>query len=180
MKRFIFILGGMRSGKSSYAVKLAKDLNKKTAFIATAIPFDSEMKNRIKSHRLSRPKDWKVVEEPKAVEKALPGLKNRYGLVLIDCLGLLVSNLLMSGMKEGQIKKKITRLLRAIEKGDSDIILVSNEVGSGLVPDNVLGRAFTDTLGLANQMMAKAADEVIFMQCGIPTWLKRKIKYEKI
>ena len=172
MKQFILILGGARSGKSSYAVQLAKKFGEPVAFIATAASLDREMKRRIKLHKASRPKKWKLVEEGKDVGLALTKLPGKYKVVLIDCLGLLISNLLITNLKDGQIEKKIKSLIDVILKANRVVILVSNEVGAGIVPENALARRFRDLLGLANQMIAKKADQVILMQAGIPMKIK--------
>lgn len=167
-----FILGGARSGKSSYALELAKEGQEKAAFIATCISQDKEMKERIKKHKLSRPQNWKLVEEGRNIASVLPQLVHKYRVILIDCLGLWVSNLLLDELKDNEIEEKFHDLLGAILGIKTRIILVSNEVGSGIVPDNLLARRFRDLLGSLNQMIAKKADEVIFMQCGIPIKIK--------
>lgn len=172
MRKFIFILGGARSGKSSYAVDLAKKLRKRTALIATCTSPDGEMKKRIKMHEKSRPRQWKVVEEGKDIASALINLKNKYETVLIDCLGLWVSNLLAEDMMDKEIRNHISKLIKSISRLKGITILVSNEVGAGIVPDNPLARRFRDLLGTANQMIAKKADEVVFMQSGIPMIIK--------
>jgi len=172
LKKFIFILGGTRSGKSSYAVALAKKLNKKTVFIATAAPLDKEMQTRIKLHKASRPQSWRVIEEEKNIDSVLSKISNKHKVVLIDCMGLLISNFLMSNLKNKEIEKRIKKLINIILEIKPTIILVSNEVGSGMVPKNPLARRFGDLLGWANQMMAKKADEVILMQSGIPVKIK--------
>jgi adenosylcobinamide kinase/adenosylcobinamide-phosphate guanylyltransferase len=172
MKKLILILGGARSGKSSYAVELAKEFKKKVVFIATATSSDEEMAKRIALHRDSRPKQWELIEEGKDLVSILPALKDKYEVVLIDCLGLLVSNLLADDLTDDEIEKRIKKLVEAILKIDITTIVVSNEVGSGIVPMNALARRFRDLLGLSNQMIAKEADEVIFMQVGIPVIIK--------
>lgn len=172
MGKFIFVFGGVRSGKSSYAVKLAKASKQKVGFIATAGAGDDEMERRIKTHKKSRPSSWKLIEEGINVDEALSKLKLKNGLVIVDCLGLLVTNMLMDKMSDGAIRKKINSVCSAIKKSGLDVIVVSNDVGSGLVPDNLLARRFRDLLGLANQIMAKKSNEVIFMQVGIPVKLK--------
>ncbi|MEE9500074.1 MAG: bifunctional adenosylcobinamide kinase/adenosylcobinamide-phosphate guanylyltransferase [Candidatus Omnitrophota bacterium] len=172
MKKLILVLGGARSGKSSYAVELAKEFKKKVVFIATAASCDEEMAKRIALHRNSRPKQWKLVEEGRDISAILPALKDRYEVVLIDCLGLLVSNLLADDLTDDEIEKRIKKLVEAILKIDVTTIVVSNEVGSGIVPMNALARRFRDLLGLSNQMIAKKADEVIFMRAGIPVRIK--------
>ncbi|MDD5084581.1 MAG: bifunctional adenosylcobinamide kinase/adenosylcobinamide-phosphate guanylyltransferase [Candidatus Omnitrophica bacterium] len=172
MKKFILVLGGARSGKSAYAVRLAKNLKKKVVFIATAAPSDSEMQERIKLHKASRPRDWGLIEEAKDIETALSKLDGKYGVVLIDCLGLAVSNLMAGDLKDKEIGKRIGSLISAVRKTKRTVILVSNDVGSGIVPANPMARRFRDLLGLANQLAAKLADEVILMQAGIPVMIK--------
>ena len=172
MKKLILILGGARSGKSSYAVEMAKEFKKKVVFIATAACCDEEMAKRIALHKNSRPKQWGLIEEGKDVASILPGLKDKYEVVLIDCLGLLVSNLLADDLTDEEIEKRIKKLVEAIEKINVTTIIVSNEVGSGIVPMNALARRFRDLLGLSNQMIAKKADEVVFMRAGIPVIIK--------
>jgi adenosylcobinamide kinase/adenosylcobinamide-phosphate guanylyltransferase len=172
MKKFVFILGGARSGKSSYAVELTKKLSKKVVFIATAASPDREMKQKIKLHKAARPWQWKLIEEGEDVSSILSKLNGKYEVAVIDCLGLLISNLLESNLEDEEIERRIKKLINAILKVSLTTILVSNEVGSGIVPVKPLARRFRDILGLANQMMAKKADEVIFMQSGIPVVLK--------
>ena len=180
MKRLILILGGARSGKSSYVVELAKRLSKRVVCIATAISPDEEMKERIKIHKSLRPRQWKVIEEGKDISSVLPKLKGKYEVVLIDCLGLLVSNLLADNLEDKEIVVRIEKLIDSILQVKLTTILVSNEVGGGIVPDNLLARRFRDLLGLANQMIARNADEVIFMQAGIPLRIKGGLKDAEI
>lgn len=180
MKKFIFILGGARSGKSGYAVERAKRLKKRTVFIATATSLDEEMKKRIKLHKALRPRQWKLIEEDKDISPILLKLKSKYGVVLIDCLGLLISNLLAANLNDEKIQMMIKKLINTIRKANFTIIIVSNEVGKGIVPENPLARRFRDLLGLANQTIAKKADEVIFMQAGIPLVIKGGQKDAKI
>lgn len=180
MKKLILILGGARSGKSSYAVELAKKFKRKVAFIATSTSFDEEMAKRIKLHKSSRPRQWKLIEEGKNIGQILPAIKDKYEIVLIDCLGLLVSNLLEDNLKDKEIERRINKLIDAILKVNFTTIIVSNEVGSGIVPVNALARRFRDLLGLLNQMIAKKADKVIFMQAGIPVIIKDSQKDAEI
>lgn len=172
MKKFIFILGGARSGKSSYAVDLAKRLRKRTAFVATCASSDIEMKKRIKMHKKSRPRQWKVIEEGKHIASVLIELGTKYEVILVDCLGLWISNLLAEDLADKEIEKEIAKLIKSISKRKDVTVLVSNEVGAGIVPDNPLARRFRDLLGLANQMIVRKADKVIFMQSGIPMIIK--------
>lgn len=180
VKKFILILGGVRSGKSSYAIRLAKKFKNKVVFIATATSFDKEMGKRINLHKRSRPRQWKLIEEGKDISSILSKLKGKYEIVLIDCLGLLISNLLASNLKDKEIEKKIKKLINIILKVNLTTILVSNEVGSGIVPDNPLARRFRDIVGFANQQMARCADEVILMQSGIPMRIKGGVRDAKI
>lgn len=172
MKKLILVLGGSRSGKSGYAVKLAKDFKRRTAFVATCAFPDEEMKQRIKKHRRSRPGHWKLIEEGKDIDKALLKLQKKYDVVIVDCLGLWISNILADNAEDKKIEKKIRDLLAVFSRIKIIVILVSNEVGGGVVPDNFLARRFRDLIGLANQMLAKKADEVVFMQAGLPLMIK--------
>lgn len=172
MKRLILILGGSRSGKSSYAIELAKYFKKRTAFIATCAFLDKEMTARIKKHRRSRPKQWRLIEEPRDIQRVLIDIQKKYDVVIVDCVGFWISNFLVDNLEDKEIEKKINGLLISISKINVAAILVSNEVGGGIVPDNLLARRFRDLVGLANQMIAKKADDVILMQAGIPLIIK--------
>jgi len=175
MRKFIFVIGGARSGKSSYAQKLAKGFKKPVAFIATAQAKDKEMKERIRKHKSERPQIWKTIEEAKDIGPVLQKISKTCKIALVDCLGLLVSNLMVDGLTDKEIEKQIKGLISILAKLDITVILVSNEVGGGVVPDNTLARRFRDLVGFANQRLAAKADEVILMQSGIPL----KIKGEK-
>lgn len=172
MRESILILGGARSGKSGYAMKLAKEFSGKVALIATADSYDEEMKKRIEKHKESRPKHWKVIEESKNIRSILENLNGEYEVVIIDCMGMLVSNLLSEGLNSVEIQKKIKAVVNAVEKSEFITILISNEVGMGIVPGTRLGRRFRDLIGLVNQIAAEKADKVIFMKAGIPTIIK--------
>ncbi|MFH1507551.1 MAG: bifunctional adenosylcobinamide kinase/adenosylcobinamide-phosphate guanylyltransferase [Candidatus Omnitrophota bacterium] len=173
MSKMIFVLGGARSGKSHYAAELAKSLRKKTVFIATATALDEEMKERIQLHKISRPKAWGLVEEALNLNGVILGLKSAYNVAIVDCVGLWISNLLMANMKDKAIEKSIKELARSIFQSKAGlIIIVSNEVGEGIVPGDPMSRRFRDLVGLANQIIAAKADEVIVMQAGIPVKIK--------
>ena len=172
MKKFIFILGGARSGKSSYAVNLAKSTGKRVVFIATCIPGDSEMKHRIKLHKKSRPCTWKVIEERVHIDSVLKKVKSRCDAILIDCMGLFISNLMAAETNDKKIERKVWQVIEQIKRCSADVIVVSNEVGMGIVPDNLLARRFRDLLGKTNQMLAQSADTVIMMYAGIATAIK--------
>jgi len=132
------------------------------------------MKERIKMHKPLRPKEWKVIEEGKDINSVLAGFKNKYEVILIDCLGMWISNLLLDGLKDKEIEKEVFRLIKSISKFKGITIIVSNEVGMGIVPHNPLARRFRDLLGMANQIIARNADEVIPMQSGIPVVIKEE------
>lgn len=175
MGKITLILGGARSGKSNYALSLAKKY-KKVAFIATCQGLDKEMQERIILHKKARPKYWKTFEEPKELAKLIGELSNGFDCILIDCLTLLVSNLILAKDKQEQVIEKIKKLLFVLSKEKTRIIIVSNEVGLGLVPVNKLGREFRDIAGKINQIVAGKADEVLFMVAGLPMNIKGKVK----
>jgi adenosylcobinamide kinase/adenosylcobinamide-phosphate guanylyltransferase len=170
-KRYL-ILGGVRSGKSSYALNSANRLGGKKLFVATAEARDQEMKNRIAEHRTRRGPDWETVEEPIHIAQLLEQKAKNYEVILIDCLTLWLSNLILKyeEKKMTQLLDDFTMVLSQI-KG-CHVVLVSNEVGMGIVPENKLARAFRDWAGLMNQRVARIADEVILMVAGIPTKIK--------
>lgn len=172
MGKIIFILGGARSGKSRYAINLAKEkAKKKVVFIATAKPEDKEMNLRIRLHKKNRPSFWKTIEEPCDLILQIKKIKN-CDLIIIDCLTLFISNLLLEGYKDAKIKNEIKRLLGILKKSFFESIIVSNEVGLGIVPDNPLARRFRDLAGIINQKVARAADKVYFMIAGRATEVK--------
>lgn len=171
MKKITLILGGARSGKSTYALSLAKKY-KKVAFFATCQGLDKEMRERIKLHKESRPKHWETFEEPRNLVKLLDKINSSFNCILIDCLTLLVSNLVLAGDGQEAVIRNIEDLLFVLGKKRARIILVSNEVGLGLVPVNKLGRDFRDISGRVNQLVAAKADEVFFTVSGIALKIK--------
>ncbi len=182
----IFITGGARSGKSRYAIELAQKAQMrggKVAFIATAQAGDDEMAKRIRHHQEERPSEWTTIEEPTNVADALRRAVNRgHTLILIDCLTLLISNLTFRPPHESTIpearEKEILEVVRQIAETanviDAKVIVISNELGMGIVPDNPLSRRFRDVAGKANQIMATAAGDVYFCVSGIPVPIKGK------
>ena len=172
----ILLLGGARSGKSTLAQELAGQMGNKVLFIATGEPLDEEMKTRIEEHKKSRPKNWKTLEAPQNIGKALRAHIGDAEVIIIDCLTLLVSNLLKNETAypeaEKQVLSEINELISIMKVSPAHFIIVSNEVGLGLVPDNNLGRVYRDLLGKANQLIAQYADTVYFMAAGIPLKLK--------
>lgn len=175
MGKITFILGGARSGKSSFAVKLAAQDGRNSAFIATCEPLDEEMRKRIELHKQKRPRRWQTFEAPYDIPAALRKIKAKFGIVILDCLTLLISNLMLKGKKnDAEIEKEIYKIISLLKQAKSDSIIISNEVGLGIVPQNKLGRKFRDIAGRINQQVTLSADEVILMVSGIPLTLKKE------
>lgn len=172
MSKIILITGGARSGKSTFALKLAKETAQKVAFIATCQPNDDEMLLRIKKHKLSRPKSWLTIEEPYELDKAIKKAAMQSGCVIIDCLTLWVSNLLLRNIAGAIIIAKATKTVEMIRKTGVQAIIVTNEVGMGIVPDNILARQFRDIAGEINQYFARQSDKTYLMTAGIPLIIK--------
>lgn len=172
MGKIIFITGGARSGKSTYATELAKNVASQVIFLATGIAKDEEMKKRIDRHKKSRPSCWRTIEETKDISSILLDIQPPCELVIMDCLTFFVSNLLLEGVDEETILQEIKKIVDIMRQVNYTTIVVSNEVGGGIVPDSELGRRFRDIIGLANQIMAKSAREVYLIVSGIPVKLK--------
>jgi adenosylcobinamide kinase/adenosylcobinamide-phosphate guanylyltransferase len=174
----ILILGGARSGKSDYAEKLAAELGQHVLYIATAEIGDEEMARRIAAHRLARPTAWQTLEAPRDIGSALARVKDAPEVLLLDCLTLLVSNILLAleaepaAAIEAAVQVELEALLAAQNRLDAALIVVSNEVGLGLVPPYPLGRVYRDILGRVNQYLAAQAKRVIFMVAGLPMTIK--------
>ncbi len=178
--KLTFILGGARSGKSSYAQQVAQGKGGKVLYVATATAGDDEMKTRIENHRAERPSDWQTLELPlnvaEAIERELA--ERPADVVLLDCMTLLASNLILrlpedtSEQQASQaVLDEVEALLACMKKSNAHWIIVSNEVGLGLVPPYPLGRIYRDALGRANQRLAMISDQTILMIAGIPTIL---------
>lgn len=174
------ILGGARSGKSDYAERLAAQRGTHVLYIATAEAKDEEMAARIEVHRQGRPAEWQTLEAPLSLSSALNRVTGQPDVLLLDCLTLLVSNILLAQEDEAQadieaaVQAEIEALLAASRRLAAPLIVVSNEVGLGLVPPYPLGRVYRDILGRANQQLASAADLVLFMVAGLPMTVKDK------
>jgi adenosylcobinamide kinase/adenosylcobinamide-phosphate guanylyltransferase len=165
----LFVLGGARSGKSRYAQARAEALAGNPVFVASAEAFDDEMRDRIARHRADRDARWTTVEAPRALPAAVDALSATDAVVLVDCLTLWVSNLLLA---EADIALAGRQLCDAIARFEGTLILVANEVGLGIVPDNALARAFRDAAGQLNQSVAATAREVVLLTAGLPLTLK--------
>jgi adenosylcobinamide kinase / adenosylcobinamide-phosphate guanylyltransferase len=162
--------GGSRSGKSRQALALARASTGPIAFIATAQAFDDEMRDRIARHQAERDPGITTIEEPVELARAVVDASRTHATILVDCLTLWLSNLMLSGVED--LGGKTRELLTAIEPLTTRVILVTNEVGCGIVPENALARAFRDEAGWMNQRCADAADEVYWMIFGCPLKLK--------
>ena len=177
----ILILGGVRSGKSQFAQEMASRMGEGVLFVATGEPLDEEMRQRIEEHRRMRPSNWRTVEAPLHVGRRISEEIGSAEVVILDCLTLLVSNVIGqcgdpeqvdAGLVSAKLAVEIEELAACIEKVEASFILVSNEVGMGLVPDNRLGRLYRDCLGKANRELAQRAGSVYLMVAGIPMVVK--------
>jgi adenosylcobinamide kinase/adenosylcobinamide-phosphate guanylyltransferase len=178
-QRLTLILGGARSGKSSYAQKIAAERGDAVLYVATAEAGDDEMARRIAAHRAERPAHWQTLEASQNVGAAIRLRANQNQIVLLDCLTLLANNAIVplpepvtEETATQALKKEVDELMRAYRTNNAEWIIVSNEVGLGLVPPYPLGRAYRDALGRANQQLAAIADEVIIMVAGLPVKIK--------
>jgi adenosylcobinamide kinase/adenosylcobinamide-phosphate guanylyltransferase len=167
--KVMLITGGARAGKSRYAERLMTARPAEHAVIATATAGDAEMAERIARHKAERDKTWETIEQPISVRAAIRNAARPDRLVLVDCLTLWISNLMGEAR---DIEVEMQGLVGTLKIAAGPVIIVSNEVGLGIVPDNPLARAFRDNLGRANQLVAAAADVVVFMAAGIPIILK--------
>lgn len=164
------VLGGTRSGKSSFAQSLAEESGKRLVYIATAEALDEEMSDRIARHKQDRGSRWTTVEEPLDIAAVITAHSNQETTLLIDCLTIWLSNVMLAGQ---DVATAVDGLAQALSRASASMILVSNEVGSGIVPESTLGRQFRDEAGWMNQRIAAAADDVALVTAGLPLWLKR-------
>ena len=178
MKEIHLITGGSRSGKSAYAQMLAEALPGPRAYVATCPVIDAETAERVKRHQEARGASaWETIEEPVDLAGAI-GRAAAYRVILIDCLTLWINNLMYEAeqngrlMGEAEIAEASQQLLNVSLKADKTVVLVTNEVGSGIVPENPMARRFRDLAGRCNQVMASRADGVVLVVCGIPMWVK--------
>lgn len=175
----ILILGGARSGKSSKAVEIARN-HEEVIYLATGVPTDQEMENRIARHKQDRPDNWETIEEPVELGEVMERLKSDSfsGAVILDCLGFWLSNTMREVELEGPgeledfVQNKVTEELGQARGADFELLVVSNEVGMGVIPESPAGRKFRDALGRANQVVGRLADRVYLMVAGFPLQLK--------
>ncbi|HEY6394019.1 MAG TPA: bifunctional adenosylcobinamide kinase/adenosylcobinamide-phosphate guanylyltransferase [Candidatus Binataceae bacterium] len=171
MSRITLITGGARSGKSIYALRLAAG-KPRACFVATARALDAEMATRIAHHRETRPAEFRTIEESVNVVSALVSLDSSADVIVLDCLTLWIANLMEIYVADEPILGEADRLAHAIRSARYDSVVVSGEVGSGIVPENTAARRFRDLLGWTNQKIAAVADEVILMVAGYPVRAK--------
>jgi adenosylcobinamide kinase/adenosylcobinamide-phosphate guanylyltransferase len=167
--RLVLVLGGARSGKSSFALREASALPGRKAYIATAQAFDPEMQEKIKKHRAERDSGWDTFEEPSDLSRLLAEISNTHDVVLIDCLTLWLSNLMLA---DKNVEKEMEAFISSLATVHCSVFTVSNEVGMGIVPANEIARRFRDFAGTLNQRVAAAADQVYLVIAGVPLKIK--------
>jgi len=172
LREIVLIIGGCRSGKSGHALHLADHFAGHKIFIATCVPLDKEMEQRVSHHQKQRNPNWKTLDVPLLLPEAIRENSGPGQVILVDCLTLWINNLLMENDDPENIDTTVEQLARSLENAECPVILVSNEVGTGIVPENRLARLFRDIAGFANQKIAVCADRVIWMVAGIPVEIK--------
>jgi adenosylcobinamide kinase / adenosylcobinamide-phosphate guanylyltransferase len=171
------VLGGARSGKSAFAERLVRSSALERIYLATATSGDAEMQARIAHHRIGRSDGWRTIEEPLELTPTLARESTRDCVVLVDCLTLWLSNIMRA---ERDIETEVQRLAQWLSHAQNTIVLVSNEIGLGLVPETPLGRRFRDAQGRLNQAVAAAVPNVVFVAAGLPLWLKGQSSINKV
>jgi adenosylcobinamide kinase/adenosylcobinamide-phosphate guanylyltransferase len=172
MAKVIFITGGARSGKSRLAEARAREFGTPLCYLATGQAGDGEMTDRIARHQARRGPEWQTLEEPLRLLEAIQGHDGYFSAMLLDCLTLWLSNLLFHYGNPGQVLEEVRALAGAFGGLQTPLVIVSNEVGMGIVPENQLARTFRDLAGEANELIAAAADEVYVTFSGLPLKLK--------
>ena len=183
MKKVILLLGGARSGKSHFAQEYARRNGGKVLFVATATAGDQDMRSRIAEHKNGRPSNWRTLEATTDIGTQIVANAGDEELIIIDCITMLVNNIfsrhdekqfdtISDVVLEKEVVAEIEQLQRCLKKVNASFLIISNEVGLGLVPDNRMGRLYRDILGRANQMLAQISDEVYLLAAGIPLRVK--------
>jgi len=180
MGELVLLLGGARSGKSSYAQRLAMELGgDRVLYLATAEAGDQEMRTRIEAHRRIRPAAWRTIEAPRRAGQAVAAALGDAQVVLVDCITLLVSNVMLSlgdepdaSVAEAEVLREVEEIVAVCQGREATFVVVSNEVGLGVVPANASARLYRDLLGRANQLLAETAARVYWMVAGLPVELK--------
>ncbi len=169
--RITLIVGGSRSGKSRQALEMAEPDQRK-AFVATGVATDEEMKQRIVNHQLQRGPAWTTFEAPYELVAILEAQMQHFDTIVVDCLTFWVSNLLLRDGNDDEMSADLQKLVDLLHRRKANMIIVSNEVGMGVVPDSALGRQFRDIAGFANQRLAEISDQIFLMVAGIPLQVK--------
>ncbi len=169
----ILVIGGCRSGKSRQALELARAGEGRRLFVATCVPHDSEMVARVARHRAERDDTWQTLEEPLDLSGVVSRQDAMDRVILVDCLTLWTSNLMAADLEDAEIEARAEDLARLLAAAKGRVILVSNEVGGGIVPENKVARRFRDLAGLVNQRIATACQKVVWMVAGIGVTVKQ-------
>lgn len=172
MKEIILVTGGSRSGKSRFALEAAEKISGNRIFMATCQAKDREMAERIAKHKAERDGSWLTLEVPVKISESMAENYAAADVILIDCLTLWISNLFGENDDAGWLEQKVQEMVDTLKEAPCTVVLVTNEVGMGIVPENEMARKFRDISGLAGQRIAKAADRVIWMVAGIPVMIK--------
>ncbi len=169
----MLVLGGCRSGKSSFAESFAQKYFKRKCFVATLEPSDdAEMQHRINLHQKKRGDGWKTIEEPLDIIGILKGRQGTAEVFVVDCITMWITNMVCKCMDDDTIEDAVKRLAGSFNDIDASVLFVANEVGLGIVPESSLGRRFRDLAGWTNQQLAKVCDDVVFLAAGLPQYLK--------
>jgi len=168
----ILVIGGCRSGKSAHALRLSERIGNRRLFVATCVPEDDEMKARVNKHREDRDDSWKTLEVPVDIAEAIRQYGSSADVMLVDCLTLWLNNVLMQTQDVTLIQNRINDLAASIQKANCSLVLVSNDVGSGIVPENPMARLYRDLAGWTHQAVAEACSKVIWTVAGIPVTIK--------
>ncbi len=172
-KKVILVTGGIKSGKSRFALDLANKFNEGRLMIATATAFDEHMRIKIRKHQEERGQDFKTVEESVHLAQAIKNVQTDTEVILVDCATMWINNLFHQfSDDESAIESQIEAFIKILSQPRANIIIVTNEVGLGIMPDNTLARRYADRLGRVNQRMAVVSDEVVMLISGIPQWVK--------
>lgn len=169
--KITFITGGQKSGKSNFALKLVEEDHDRLCYVATALTLDDEMKERVRRHKEERSSKWNVIEESVNIKDAVMANKDDYDVFLIDCMTLWMSNLMMS-TNDDDILDMVHDFINTVRSTKAHVIIISNEVGNGIIPENKIARRFVDLSGKVNQMIAQGSDEVFLMTVGISQKIK--------
>lgn len=170
MTRHVLVLGGARSGKTAFAERLCLHTGARPAYLATATVLDEEMRDRIHSHQATRGARFATIEEPVALARAIRAAGRDHDVILVDCLTLWITNLLVAGDDVATAVSDLCATL--VEFREAKVVLVTNEVGLGIVPDNAMARTFRDLAGSAHQRLAEICDDVYFVAAGLPLTMK--------